>query len=1101
MTRLRNMVTRQDYRQGGRVGFPGGGGVGGGGNGYDPNVGQPARGERGYTGERGAAGVRGEAGARGVAGVAGSRGERGYAGTAGASGAAGTAGARGAAGARGTAGTAGARGAAGASGAAGGRGAAGARGAAGGRGERGYAGTAGKAGGRGERGVAGTAGKAGGRGESGEAGLRGGAGQRGEKGYAGERGERGEVGLRGEAGATFDPTALRERLKLLEKTEAFDPTGLQARLAELEKYYSQGRPYPFRDDQPYETEENGGGGGGGDDETNGEDDPYDDDDDDDQPPGGGMWWKDKGFDTIEEALAAGWYFDGETGQWTLGDPPPVVIDDPNLDPVTGEAPEGYIADPEGYARWLAGGEGPKGAAVAKDAVKADLGGTYSAEEVNLSWQDGGFQGTLLKNQQGLTGQNIFEALWGDNFAQGLPANDSVEIEGTTYTWDDFHNLIAKEANDFIGAYKPGGVTARSTEMADMFGTEASTAAQWKKDPDGNFILDADGNPVRIGQEDVQTAVRADNLPVIGEAIGTSMYAAAQGGLDPEALVLAATQDQTYIGGEAPSYNPKTGMIEQGGVETEFKSWTPEEFAIESGLNVDDYVFAPAIDAQTGEWDVGTIASTQSKALTFAATGVDVDKGQAAQALANNVSENWGLDAGAKIANAAKVAGLDLPRILRSKKQLRKAGLSEADINLFANDPDLLEDELLNYTEAQRGMVAGLPEEALVSVQMNALLEGMESGEIPNFAKPAVAAVNEMLIARGMDASTVGRDMLFNAIIQSAMPLAQSNAASVKEGVMQQRGIEATAELQNAQARQATATFNAEKVFSLNMAQFSAEQQTELSNSKFLQTTTLTDTTNSQQAIMAKAASMAQLDLGTLDANTKIAAQNAQTFLQRNMTDLTNAQQSEVLNTQMEQQRMLTNQAADNASFQFNATSDNQTKQFMKSLGASIDQYNDTQHNAMAQFNATSDNAAEARKTGILADIEKYNSQLLTQTDQFNEQIAFNREQWNKQNWQAVEQANVAWRQKANLANTASQNTVNMQNAMNAFGLNQQSLAFLWQDLRDAADFDFRGVENVENRKIQILSTAIANEGKAGETYDNYLKLFLSSIVSSFSPNG
>ena len=286
-----------------------------------------------------------------------------------------------------------------------------------------------------------------------------------------------------------------------------------------------------------------------------------------------------------------------------------------------------------------------------------------------------------------------------------------------------------------------------------------------------------------------------------------------------------------------------------------------------------------------------------------------------------------------------------------------------------------------------------------------------------------------------------------------------------------------------------------------MAQFSAEQQTELSNSKFLQTTTLTDTTNSQQAIMAKAASMAQLDLGTLDANTKIAAQNAQTFLQRNMTDLTNAQQSEVLNTQMEQQRMLTNQAADNASFQFNATSDNQTKQFMKSLGASIDQYNDTQHNAMAQFNATSDNAAEARKTGILADIEKYNSQLLTQTDQFNEQIAFNREQWNKQNWQAVEQANVAWRQKANLANTASQNTVNMQNAMNAFGLNQQSLAFLWQDLRDAADFDFRGVENVENRKIQILSTAIANEGKAGETYDNYLKLFLSSIVSSFSPNG
>ena len=60
------------------------------------------------------------------------------------------------------------------------------------------------------------------------------------------------------------------------------------------------------------------------------------------------------------------------------------------------------------------------------------------EEVNKSWQDGGLQGTLLKNEQGLTGQNIFEALWGDNHDKGLPANESIEINGTTYTWDDFH---------------------------------------------------------------------------------------------------------------------------------------------------------------------------------------------------------------------------------------------------------------------------------------------------------------------------------------------------------------------------------------------------------------------------------------------------------------------------------------------------------------------------------------------------------------------------------------------------------------------------------------------------------------------------------------
>jgi hypothetical protein len=43
-----------------------------------------------------------------------------------------------------------------------------------------------------------------------------------------------------------------------------------------------------------------------------------------------------------------------------------------------------------------------------------------------------------------------------------------------------------------------------------------------------------------------------------------------------------------------------------------------------------------------------------------------------------------------------------------------------------------------------------------------------------------------------------------------------------------------------------------------------------------------------------------------------------------MSNLTNAQQTEVLNTQSRQQAMLSDQAAANAAAQFNASSDNQT---------------------------------------------------------------------------------------------------------------------------------------------------------------------------------
>ena len=69
-----------------------------------------------------------------------------------------------------------------------------------------------------------------------------------------------------------------------------------------------------------------------------------------------------------------------------------------------------------------------------------------------------------------------------------------------------------------------------------------------------------------------------------------------------------------------------------------------------------------------------------------------------------------------------------------------------------------------------------------------------------------------------------------------------------------------------------------------------------------------------------------------------------------MTNLTNAQQTEVLNTQNRQQAMLSDQAAANAAAQFNASSDNQTQQFMTSLSSTINSQNAARNDAMTQYN-------------------------------------------------------------------------------------------------------------------------------------------------------
>ena len=582
----------------------------------------------------------------------------------------------------------------------------------------------------------------------------------------------------------------------------------------------------------------------------------------------------------------------------------------------------------------------------------------------------------------------------------------------------------------------------------------------QRDSEGNPILDSEGN----------------TIPIVRDMSETEM--------------LALTEEQRAAATKA-GYTPDE-TVTKGIAQPDVSDPDAIIAGTYTGDTIDEET---AVNAKTlEELSPGSTADLQTQSLTIQAQGVDVTADYRVgdeKTLTDRVVGTLSPEA---MAEFQKVAGTDLPRVLRAKKQLRRAGLTENQINLIGNDPELLEDELMNYTEAERGMIAGLPDEALVSTQLTSLLDGIESGEIPAFARPAVAAVNEMLLARGLSASTVGRDALINSLITAAMPLAQSNAQSIKESVMSQRTIEAQAEQLNAQMRQQTALDRADKTFSMNMAQFTSDQQIALSNSKFLQTVTLTDASNDQQAMMQNAASMAQLDLATLDSNTKLVAQNAQAFLQLDMTNLNNKQQSEVLRAKMNQDRILSNQASTNASLQFNATSENQTNQFMANLKTQIDLNNVARQDSMEQFNATQDNAKEARRVGIAADIAKFDAQLVTQVDQFNAQQDFARNQWNAQNAAAVEASNIEWRRQANTINTAAQNAINAQNAQNAFQMSSQSLAFLWQELRDQADFDFRAVENEENRKAQIVATALANEGKSGEKYDDYL----TGIVSGFA---
>ena len=452
-----------------------------------------------------------------------------------------------------------------------------------------------------------------------------------------------------------------------------------------------------------------------------------------------------------------------------------------------------------------------------------------------------------------------------------------------------------------------------------------------------------------------------------------------------------------------------------------------------------------------------------------------------------------------IAEAAKVAGTDAARIGAAKNQLKKAGLSDSDIAAIGNDPNALEMKLTDFTEAQRGVIGGLPVEALVSTQMEQLLNGLQDGDVPPWAKPAVASVEALLARRGMSASTVGRDELVNAIIQASIPIAQSNAQSIKDSVLQQRSITANAVIAEAQFKQQAILQNANNVFGLTIKNMDNEQQARMANSQFLQTVSLTEANNRQQTAVQNAINLVSLDTALLDSSTKLAVENAKAFLQTDLTSLSNEQQASIVDSQFEQQRLLSNASATNAAKQFNASSENQTNQFMASLKASIDQFNVAQVNAIKTFNATEDNKAAAQNAGNKIAVEQFNSQLKTQVNQFNSQQEAAVKQWNAANAQAIEQSNIQWRRQTNTANTAAQNAINQQNVQNAFSLTAQAQAALWQELRDMATFTFQSRENKEDREAQLYATAIGNEAAATHNYEHTTHLV--NLAKSFFSGG
>ena len=201
-------------------------------------------------------------------------------------------------------------------------------------------------------------------------------------------------------------------------------------------------------------------------------------------------------------------------------------------------------------------------------------------------------------------------------------------------------------------------------------------------------------------------------------------------------------------------------------------------------------------------------------------------------------------------------------------------------------------------------IAALPVEALVSTQMENLLSGIEENKTPLWARPAVDAVNQMMAQRGLTASSVGRDALFNAIIQSALPMAQSNAQALQQRAQQNLSNQQQANLSTAQNvmqirmqnlanEQTSASQTAQMSQQIKIQQGTFDQQAVLTTAQQTQETNMTNAKMAQQRASQESAQKQQAAISTLGAEVQADLANLQFLNEAESKNMTASQQSKL----------------------------------------------------------------------------------------------------------------------------------------------------------------------------------------------------------------
>jgi len=304
-------------------------------------------------------------------------------------------------------------------------------------------------------------------------------------------------------------------------------------------------------------------------------------------------------------------------------------------------------------------------------------------------------------------------------------------------------------------------------------------------------------------------------------------------------------------------------------------------------------------------------------------------------------------------------------------------------------------EAIPTEELAVAATADLDPRATVQFQLEQVTSAIKEGEpLPPWAAPVARNVDSVMLQRGLGSSSMAASARTQALIEAGVPIASADAEAYGRIQLQNLNNKQTTALQNASMLAAMRTQN-------------------------------------------------------LNARLSAAVNNAQNFLAIDTANLNNKQAANTLSYNAFTQGLFTDQAADNAAKQFNATSTNQVEQFFTSLENSVSESNSNRLTAIRQFNAGETNA--------------FNQFIVNQE--------LSRETFNANQLASVKAANANWFRSISTINNGNQMAANSFAAQANLGLREKEYNSLWQKRRDDAAFIFQSVESGLDREAQAAALA------------------------------